>query len=123
MSIQDLKTSQLRQAAGIKEKIEALQQQLETVLTGGKIPIPGPTQDVSEPVKKKRQFSAAGLARLRAAPKNRWAMVRVAKGSEIAQAALAAAAKGGLWRKPGARRQRKDGAIPLPCMPDGQHTV
>ena len=67
-----LTPAQLRHAAGLKEKIEALQHQLSQ-LKG----IPGTTAEAAEPAPRARKkISAAGIARIRAAQKLRWAKVK-----------------------------------------------
>ena len=63
-----LTASQLRHAANLKEKIEALNQQL-TLLLGTSAPV---TVKMS---KKKRGMSATGRAKVAAAQKARWAKV------------------------------------------------
>jgi hypothetical protein len=72
MSIINLTPSQLRQAANLKEKIATLQKQL-AALTGG--------EEVSAPVKAskpaRKKISAAGIAKIRAAQKARWAKIKV----------------------------------------------
>jgi len=64
---------QLTQAAALKEKIAALQEQLEAIL--------GSTPSVAKPARKKRTMSAAGRARIIAAQKARWAKVKAQKES------------------------------------------
>ena len=65
--------SQLRAAVALKEKIEALEKELASVL-GAAPPSPAP---VPEPARK-GQISAAGRARIAAAQKARWAKVKQA---------------------------------------------
>ena len=122
MSFTNLTPAQLHKAAGLKEKIEVLQAQLETVLGGNSLPAPveTPESESFEPAPKKRKFTAAGLARLRAAQQARWAKVKAGKPAETetaekkprkkiskaTRAAMAAAAKA-RWakRKAGAAAQ------------------
>ena len=59
---------QLRQAADLQEKIQLLQQKLADLL--------GEPANSPEPRPKKRKISAAGIARIRAAQKLRWAKAR-----------------------------------------------
>ncbi len=66
-----LRASQLRQAADILERIEGLKQQLSELL--GSTP---ETEAVPEAAPHKRKISAAGIARIRAAQKARWAKVK-----------------------------------------------
>lgn len=85
MSLINLTPAQLRQAADLKEKIEALQEQLNH-LQGGNSAVSAPAG------RGRRKISAAGIARIRAAQKLRWAK---AKG------------KGAGAAKPGKRGPRK----------------
>ena len=79
MSNLSLLTSvQLKRAAELKEQLEALTAELDGLLGNGAGTV------VAEPAKKGK-FSAAGLARLRAAQKARWAKIKEAKGSKEAQ--------------------------------------
>jgi len=79
MSIAHLTPAQLRQAASIIEHIEKLQNQLNHI-HGIKVAAPA-TAKVAKPAKKARKkISAAGLARIRAAQKLRWAKIHAAKG-------------------------------------------
>ena len=89
MSFTNLTPAQLHKAAGLKEKIEVLQAQLETVLGGNSLPAPveTPESESFEPAPKKRKFTAAGLARLRAAQQARWAKVKAGKPAETETAA------------------------------------
>jgi hypothetical protein len=72
MNLVNLTASQLRHAASLKEKIEALTKELNGLL--GEAPTPGKT-----PGKKKRKMSAAGRARIAAAQKARWAKIKAGK--------------------------------------------
>jgi len=101
MSIQlsSLTSAQLRRAAGLKEKIDALNKKLASIL-GGSAPAPAKAP-------KKRRMSAAGRAKIAAAQKARWAKakgVRSAKPakkrkmSAAAKARISAAAKA-RWAK------------------------
>jgi hypothetical protein len=76
MSITNLTPSQLRQAAVLKEKIEELQADLSQLLgsTGKETTSAGPV------TKTKKKISAAGIAKIRAAQKARWAKFRASKG-------------------------------------------
>jgi hypothetical protein len=82
-SISQLTAQQLRQAANLKDKITILQKQL-TELVGANDGF-FTSSESAKPMKKK--FSAAGLAKIRAAQKARWAKVHAA------QAGAASAAK------------------------------
>ncbi len=78
-SLLHLSVQQLRHAAALRERIEALERQLAGIL-GGSVPA------AAAPVKR-RKMSAAGRARIAAAARARWARVRAAKGASGAQAA------------------------------------
>lgn len=70
----NLTPSQLRRAADIKEEIEGLKAQLASYMGKGiEISTESPT------LRKKHKFSAAGLAKLRAAQKARWAKIKAGK--------------------------------------------
>ncbi len=73
-AISQLTSAQLRQAANLKEKIAALQKQLDTLLGAASKPAA-----VVAPVKKKRTLSPAARARIVAAQKARWAKIRAEK--------------------------------------------
>jgi hypothetical protein len=62
---------ELRRAADLQEKIQSLQQELNRIL--------GAAVEPASPAPKKRKMSAAGVARIRAAAKARWAKIRAAK--------------------------------------------
>jgi hypothetical protein len=68
-SITSLSPAQLRKAADIKERIDALQDQLSTIL--GEVPTPAATE-----APKRKKVSAAGKARMRAAQIARWAAIK-----------------------------------------------
>jgi hypothetical protein len=63
--------AQLRKAADIQERIESLQEELGQLL-GGEVSTPAQTSDAP----KKRKFSAAARAKMRAAQKARWAAIK-----------------------------------------------
>ena len=69
---------QLRKAANIQEKIQSLQEQLAQLLGGV-----GESAAVEAP--KMRRISAAGIARIRAGAKARWAKIRAAKAGTVVQ--------------------------------------
>ena len=81
MSILSSLTSvQLKRAADLQEQIEALNRQLAALL-GGTDSAPAPAAESApeaKPARKKSKFTPAGLARLRAAQKARWARVHAA---------------------------------------------
>ena len=82
-SILELTPAQLRQAADLKEKLAALEQELnqlaDTPPTGK--------------IRKKTKFSASGLARIRAAQKARWAKIKKGKPSTKRKRGMSAANK------------------------------
>jgi hypothetical protein len=63
--------AQLRKAADIQERIQALQEELGQIL-GGEISTPARTSDAP----RKYKFSAAARAKMRAAQKARWAKIK-----------------------------------------------
>jgi hypothetical protein len=65
MEISNLSAQELRKAANLKEKIEGLQRQLNTLL-GGEIPIPIQAANKGPRRRKRRKLSAQGLANIRA---------------------------------------------------------
>jgi hypothetical protein len=71
MNITTLSPTQLRKAADIQEKIEALQDELNEIL-GGEVSTPAQATEAP----KKRKFSAATKARMRAAQQARWAKIK-----------------------------------------------
>ena len=71
----NLTPKQLRRAADVKERIDALQEELSQLLGA-----PAPAEAEAAPAKPKRKkISAAGIARIRAAQRARWAAVRRGK--------------------------------------------
>jgi hypothetical protein len=75
----NLTPKQLRRAADVKEKIDALQETLSQLL-GAPAPAKAAT---AEP--KRKKISAAGIARIRAAQRARWAAIK--KGAARGKAA------------------------------------
>lgn len=75
MSMSNLTPKQLRKAASLKEQISKLQNQLASLLGGA-----APAAKAAAPAgRKRRKFSAAGIARIRAAQKARWAKIKAGK--------------------------------------------
>lgn len=68
-----LTSTQLRQAAALKDKIEVLEKELTAILDAPTVPA------VAVPAKKKGGMSPAGKARLVAAQKARWAKIKAEK--------------------------------------------
>ena len=79
MSISNLTPAQLRQAASILEKIESLQNKLNKI-HGVKADAPAAAKAAKPAKKARKKISAAGIARIRAAQKLRWAKIHAAKG-------------------------------------------
>jgi len=106
MSLIHLTPAQLRHAADLKEKIESLQNELNEL--HGAPAVAAPTEAPAKPGR--RKISAAGIAKIRAAQKARWAKVKgttetvkpATKGrrkmSPAARAKIAAAARA-RWAK------------------------
>ena len=69
---------QLRQAADLQERIESLQNQLRGLLGGAGKAAQAPAARTGVG---RRQISAAGIERIRAAQKARWAKVKRAQGA------------------------------------------
>ena len=105
MNILNLTSKQLKQAAKIKDKIGALENQLAVIFGGNGSGMPSPF--VARKYRKRR-MSAAGRARIIAAQKARWAKVKSSSGSAkpakrrkmsaAAKAKIAAAARA-RWAK------------------------
>jgi hypothetical protein len=72
-SLTNLSAQQLRRAAGFKDKIASLQNELDRILGGT------PKTQKKRAPHKRRKMSAAGRARIVAAQKARWAKVKAAK--------------------------------------------
>lgn len=68
-SLINLSPKQLRRAADLQEKIQAMQQELTELLGAD----PQPPTANGAPAKRQYRWSRAGLARLRKAAKARWA--------------------------------------------------
>ena len=79
--INQLTAQQLRKAADLKDKIAALQKQLGYLVGVGSTNIVAAPVKAAKPARKK--ISAAGIAKIRAAQKARWAKI---KGSKIEKA-------------------------------------
>jgi hypothetical protein len=77
-SFTTLTAKQLRRAADVRERIDALQEELSQLL-GAAAPAPAAAP------RKRKGISAAGIARIRAAQKARWAAIK--KGKAPAKAA------------------------------------
>ena len=75
MNLSDLTINQLKRAAAIKERIEALNKELRSILGASAKPGAAP--------KKKRTMSASVKRKIAAAQKTRWASLRQAKPATI----------------------------------------
>ena len=96
-SINDLSVQQLRQAAALKEKIEALQNELSQLLGSTAKAI---SATPAKAPKKKGGMSAAGRASVAAAMKARWAKINAAKASVKSVATAKPAVKTVVAAKP-----------------------
>lgn len=72
----NLTPQQLRRAADVKERINALEKELSQLL-GTAAPASAPAAATAAP--KRKKISAAGIARIRAAQKARWAAIKKSK--------------------------------------------
>ncbi len=77
MSMIDITSTQLRQAADLKDQIANLNQQLAALFVGSATA--SAVQSAKPATRKKRGMSAAGKARIVAAQKLRWAKVHAAR--------------------------------------------
>ena len=93
MSIINLTPTQLRQAADLQEQIAKLNQQLAVLAGGEKTAAPAKAVPAKAAKPARKQISAAGIARIKAAQKARWAAVKAAKGKPAAKAAAAPVAQ------------------------------
>lgn len=79
----NLSAAQLKQAAELKERIDALNSELSSIL-GGATPAPSVTAATPKrgrPPGKRGGMSAAGRARIAAAARARWARIKAAGGA------------------------------------------
>jgi hypothetical protein len=81
-SLNQLSVSDLRKAANLKEKIEALEKELSQLIGNGSVTVSASTGKASG---KKGGMSASGKARIIAAQKARWAKFHAAKGGKPAR--------------------------------------
>jgi hypothetical protein len=82
MNITNVTPQQLRRAADLQERIQALQKELNGILGAAPAPAapaPKAAAKTAAAAKPKRRISAAGIARIRAAQKMRWAKVKAAE--------------------------------------------
>jgi hypothetical protein len=78
-NIKDLSVAQLKRAIELREQIESLQAQLESLGSGPRL---GRPPGIKNGKVGKRRMSAAGRARISAAAKARWAKLRGTTSSE-----------------------------------------
>jgi len=81
----NLTAKQLRRAANVKERIDALQKELGRLLGA-----PAPAAAAG---RKRKKISAAGIARIRAAQRARWAAIKKAKAAPKRRRKLSAAGR------------------------------
>jgi hypothetical protein len=125
MNLSEISVAQLRRAIVIKEQLEVLEQELAGI-TGAPVP--------AVPQKEKGKISAAGLARIRAAQKARWAKVNAtakpAVPAKPKKFTMSAAAKAAISRAAKARWAKLRGVAPTkpvskvsPAKPAAQKPV
>ena len=102
INLSSLTSHQLKRAAAIKDQIEALHLELAN-LTGEETA--APATPAAKPARKK--ISAAGIARIKAAQKLRWAKIKGGKTS-VAKVAAKTAAKS--TAKPAGKRSKMSAA-------------
>ncbi len=78
ISLSTLTSNQLKRAAAIQEQIEALHHELASLLG---TPAPAHAAPAAAPKTGRRKISPAGLARIKAAQKARWAKVKASSPS------------------------------------------
>ena len=94
-TILELTSAQLKQAADIKDQIEALNQELNALLGSSAAPVYKLAQPAYQPAKK-GGMSAAGKARIAAAQRARWAKVKAEKPGKSLAVAVKPAKKRGM---------------------------
>lgn len=73
--INDLTTDQLKRIVAIKEQIEGLRSQIDSIAAGGD-EAPTPPAYGAKPLKKKHRMSRAGRAAIAAGARARWAKIK-----------------------------------------------
>jgi hypothetical protein len=81
----NLTPRQLRRAAKVKEQIDALQEKLGELL--------GAPAPVAAAARKRKKISAAGIARIRAAQRARWAAIKSSKAAPKRKRKVSAAGR------------------------------
>lgn len=74
----NLSSAQFRRAAALQEKIEAMQEELASLLGSSASAASGKGRGKNKPVKKKRVMSESARKRIAAAQKARWAKQKAA---------------------------------------------
>src|SRR5208283_6060144 len=114
-NLTDLTTSQLKSIIAIKEQIEALQGQIDSIVAGGgEIPIPSAVE-----TPKKRRRSPAVRARMAAAARARWSKIKgtgatAAKPAKKGKRRLSAAGRAAIIAATKARWARAKGTPSKP---------
>ena len=94
MNMTSLTVAQLKEAIAIKEKIEALEQELASILgTTAEAPMPGLEMPVAASGRRKKKMSPAAKAKISAAQKERWAKKNGVQKAEAKPAILVATVK------------------------------
>ena len=119
MNLTSLTVAQLKEAIAIKEKIEALEQELASILgTTAEWPLPALEMPVAAPGRRKKKMSPAAKAKISAAQKARWAKTKGERKPEVKPAIVATAVKATSVVKPPvnpakpAKKAKANGAKP-----------
>jgi hypothetical protein len=107
MNLTTLTVAQLKEAIAIKEKIEALDQELASILgTAAETAMPVLEMPVATPKRKKRKMSAATKAKMAAAQKQRWAKTKGKQKPEVKPAIVATFAEAAEAVKASAKKMK-----------------
>ena len=94
MNLKSLTVAQLKEAIAIKEKIEALEQELASILgTTAEPAMPEPEMPVGTSGRRKKKMSPAAKAKISAAQKARWAKTKGERKPEVKPAIVATVVK------------------------------
>ena len=94
MNLTSLTVAQLKEAIAIKEKIEALEQELASFLgTTAEPAMPEPEMPVATSGRRKKKMNPAAKAKISAAQRARWAKTQSERKPEVKPAIVAATAK------------------------------
>jgi hypothetical protein len=94
MNLTSLTVAQLKEAIAIKEKIEALERELESILgTTAEVPLPVLEKPVAASGRRKKKMSPAAKAKISTAQKARWAKAKRKQKPEVKPAIVATAIK------------------------------